>query len=207
MSILGDLLRFPKNPEKWLQKYNPYDKVPLEDHIKYFMQAIILRNVIHEDMVCRLFPYTFEGKASTWYFALEYSSIPSWDVFSELFTQKFRDDKNPEDLVIGISSMKTKGKERVKYYNQHFSYLKNRIPTTILPIEELLVSYYIKGLLTQIAMWVKRDLKETLHDAFCEDIQVEKDMFYLKDNPDTSSEQASTSRKKIDKFPKTTATS
>ena len=128
VSILGDQHRFPKNPEKWILKCNPDDKIPMEDHIKSFMQAIRLRNVIHEDVVCILFPYTFEGKASTWYFSLEASSIPSWDVFSELFTQKFGDDKTPEELVIELSSMKTKGKERVKDYNHRFSYLKNRIP-------------------------------------------------------------------------------
>ena len=89
----------------------------MEDHIKSFMQAIKLRNFIHEDLVCRLFPYTFEVKASTWYFSLEASSNPSWDVFSEIFTQKFRDDKTLEELVIELSSMKTKGEERVKYYN------------------------------------------------------------------------------------------
>ena len=137
-------------------------------------------------MVCRLFPYTFEGKASTWNFTLEASSIPSWDVFSELFTQNFGDDKTPEELVIELSSMKTKGKERFKDYNHRFSYLKNRIPSTVLPIEELLVAYYIKGLPTQIAMWVKRDCKESLQDAFSEAIQVERDMFCLKENPDTN---------------------
>ena len=152
----------PKNHEKWLTKFNPDDKIPMEDHIKSFMQAIRLRNVIHEDVVCRLFPYTFEGKDFTWYFALEASSIPSWDVFSELFTQKFGDDKTPEELVIELSSMKTKGKERVKDYNHQSSYLKNRILNTVLPIVELVVAYYIKGLPTQISMWVKMSRKESL---------------------------------------------
>ena len=99
------------------------------------MQAFRLRNVIHKDVFCRLFPYTFEGKASTWYFALEAGSISSWDVFAEFFTQKFGDEKTPEDLVIDLSSMKTKGKEVVKDYNQRFSYLKNRIPAIVLPVE------------------------------------------------------------------------
>ena len=56
-------------------------------------------------------------------------------------------------------------------------------------------------------MWVKRAHKETLQEDFCEAIQVEKDMFCLKDNPDTSSEQASTSCKKIDNFAKPTTMS
>ena len=92
MSVLGDQHRLPKNPKKWLPKYNPDDKIPVEDHIKTFMQAIRLRNVIYKDVVCRLFPYTFEGKASTWYFALEARAIPSWDVFAKIFTQTFGDD-------------------------------------------------------------------------------------------------------------------
>ena len=138
--VLGDQHRLPKNPEKWLLKYNLDEKIPMEYHIKTFMQTSILINVIHEDVVCILFPYTFEGKYSTWYFSLEANSIPSWDVFSELFTQKFGDDKTPEDLAIELSSMKTKGKERVKDYNQMFSYLKNRILATVLPVEDLLVA-------------------------------------------------------------------
>ena len=118
MFVLGYQHRLPINPEKWLLKYNPNDKIPVEDHIKYFMQAIRLKNSIREDVVCKLFPYTFEGKDSTWYFSVEASSIPSWDVFSKLFTQNFGDEKTPEDLVIDISSMKTKGKKRIKDYNQ-----------------------------------------------------------------------------------------
>ena len=116
----------------------------------------------------------------------------------ELLTQKFGDDKTPEDLVIDLSSMNTKGKEWFKDYNQRFSYLKNRIPNTVLPVEKLLVAYYIKGLPTQIAMWVKRARKEYLQDAFFEAIQVERDMLYLKYNPDSTSKQAPTSCRKTD---------
>ena len=65
MSVLGDQHRLPKNLEKWLPKFNPYDKIHVEYHIKYFMQAIGLKNITHEDVVCRLFRYTFEGKDST----------------------------------------------------------------------------------------------------------------------------------------------
>ena len=89
MSILDDQHRLPKNPEKWLAKFNLDEEIPVEDHIKYFMLSTRLRKIIHEDVFCRLFPYMFEGKASTWYFSSEAISIPSWDVFSELFTQNF----------------------------------------------------------------------------------------------------------------------
>ena len=58
--------------------------------------------------------------------------------------------------------------------------MKNRILVSVFPVEELLVAYYIKGLPTPIAMWVKRAHKVTLLEAFAEAILVEKCMFFLK---------------------------
>jgi hypothetical protein len=51
-----------------LPKYDPETLGLLEDHIKKFILVIRLMNFQHEDVVCRLFAYTFENWASTWYF-------------------------------------------------------------------------------------------------------------------------------------------
>ena len=80
----------------------------------------------------------------TWYFALESTSINSWKQFEALFLQNFGDDNTPEDLVIELFSSRIKSKEGVKDYNQRFSCLKNRTPATVLPMEELLIAYYIR---------------------------------------------------------------
>ena len=79
-------------------------------------------------------------------------------------------------------------KEGVKYYNQRFSYLKNRIPNTLLPIQELLIAYYRKGLPTTISMWVKRAHKITLQLSFTKAYLVEKDMYGIKENPNQEPE-------------------
>jgi hypothetical protein len=68
VSILGPQHPLPKHPEKWLPKFDPDSKQSVEDHIKKYMLAIRLRNVEHEYVMCNIFPYTFEGNASTWYF-------------------------------------------------------------------------------------------------------------------------------------------
>ena len=79
-------------------------------------------------------------------FFLESNTVNSWDDFEKMFLEKFRDDSTLEDLIMNLSSLRIKGKERVKKFNWRFSYLKNRIPTSVLPTKELLVAYYIKGL-------------------------------------------------------------
>ena len=68
----------PKHTEKLLPKFDPDNDVSPEDHIKQFMIFLRLLDVHHEYVVCRLFPYTFVGQASTWFFSLAVGSIVSW---------------------------------------------------------------------------------------------------------------------------------
>jgi hypothetical protein len=62
--------------------------------------------VEHEEVVCRLFPYTFEGEASTWYFSLTTGSITSWYNFEKLFMKTFGDEKSPTSLVLELSRIR-----------------------------------------------------------------------------------------------------
>lgn len=70
LALNGVMHRLPKHAERLLPKYDPDLLSSPEDHIKKYLLAIHFMNVQHEDIVCRLFPYTFENKASTWYFNL-----------------------------------------------------------------------------------------------------------------------------------------
>ena len=108
--VLGKQHKFPKNPEKWIPKLNLDERSLSKDHIKTFMKSIQSRNVIHEDVVCILFPYSFEGHASTWYFSLDFGTINSWEEFEKLFLQNFGGNNTPKDLVMDLSSLRIKGK-------------------------------------------------------------------------------------------------
>ncbi len=97
-----------------LPKIDPDKGEPPEDHIKRFMMVIRLMGVQHEDVVCRLFPYTFEGKDSMWYFSLRQGSITSWAQFEAAFMHKFRDEKTPDTLMVELSQIKMNDKDRIK---------------------------------------------------------------------------------------------
>ena len=68
----------PKLLEKILPKFGPDNNVTPKDHVKQCMLSLRLMDVQNEDVVCRLFPYTFVGQASTWFFSLAVGSIASW---------------------------------------------------------------------------------------------------------------------------------
>jgi hypothetical protein len=168
------------------------------------MLAIRLRNVEHEDVVCRLFPYTFEGNASTWYFAQQPHTIVSWEKFESIFLEKFGDGKPPEFLVMDLSNLKMNAKEKVKDFNQRFLTLKNRIPADSMPAESLVIAYYTKALHQSIAIWVKRSKKATLLEAFEEATQIQKYILSLKDSSSNETETVSSSKKKIEILPRPT---
>jgi hypothetical protein len=204
VAVPGARHPLPKHLEKWLPKFDPDSKQIAEDHIKKFMLSIRLRNVEHEDVVCRLFPYTFEGNASTWYFAQQPHTIVSWEKFESCFLEKFGHGKPPEVLVMDLSNLKMNAKEKVKDFNQRFLTLKNRIPADSMPAESLIIAYYTKDLHQSIAIWVKRSKKATFLEAFEEAMQIEKDILSLKNSSSNETETVSSSKKKIEILPRPT---
>jgi len=70
-------------PEKWLPKFNLNNGQLAKEHINNFILSINLNGVTEEDTVVRLFPYTLQGAAGSWYFSLPLGSINNWDTFQD----------------------------------------------------------------------------------------------------------------------------
>jgi hypothetical protein len=110
VALPGEVHEMPKNPENVLPKFDPNKKESFEEHFKTFMLVAKLINLQHEDVIYRIFPYTFENKASTWYFSLAQASINSCNSFETNFKEKFGEDKNPTNLVLDLSRIKMEAK-------------------------------------------------------------------------------------------------
>ena len=64
--LLHDL---PQAFEKLLPKFDPNEKVVVDDHLQsFYLEIKGLKAGEHEDVVCRLFPHTLKGAAASWYF-------------------------------------------------------------------------------------------------------------------------------------------
>lgn len=83
VEMAAPLHPLPKHPKKWIPNFNPNDGLLAEENLHNFMLAINLNGVVEEECVVRLFPYTLEESAGSWYFSLPLASITSWDIFEE----------------------------------------------------------------------------------------------------------------------------
>ena len=85
-----------------LPKFDPDDDILPKNHINKFMLAMNIMNVQHEDIACRLFFLTLQGKASSWFFNLPFGSINSWQQFENAFIIQFDDDKTSGTLLLEL---------------------------------------------------------------------------------------------------------
>ena len=115
-------------------------------------------NVQHEYVVSRLICFTFQGKASSWFFSLSMRSITSGQQFENTFITQFCDDRTLGILFLEILRIKINTKEKVKDFNHRFISLLNRIPDK--PIEVVQNDFYNPSLPPPIAMFVKRKEKK-----------------------------------------------
>lgn len=81
VAVPGQQHALPKNAERVLPKFDPEWGDTVDNHIHSFFLVVHMLGVADEDVVCRSFPFTLIGAASTWYFSLRIGSITSWGAF------------------------------------------------------------------------------------------------------------------------------
>ena len=69
--------------------FNGEGNASANEHIRKYESIICLLNVVHEDVVCRLFPLTFEGKDFCWFNVFPIHSVHNWSQFKKLFENSF----------------------------------------------------------------------------------------------------------------------
>ena len=103
LNLTPPLHNLPQAFEKLLPKFDPDEKIDMDDHLQSFYLAIEgLRAGEYEDVVCRLFPHTLKGAAASWYFSLPANSIPDWDTFERIFRSKYAAQKTHASLMKGL---------------------------------------------------------------------------------------------------------
>ena len=90
LNLTPPLHNLPQAFDKLLPKFDPEERIAVDDHLQSFYLALEgLRAGEYEDVVCRLFPHTLKGTAASWYFSLPTNSIPDSDTFERSFRSKY----------------------------------------------------------------------------------------------------------------------
>jgi len=143
------------------------------------MLAMNLNGVSHENVVIKLFPYTFQGFVGSWYFSLPTGLIRTWGAFEEIFLVKFGDDRTITSLINDVSNIKASLNESIKEFNSIFNKLLNKIPSSSKPTIYVQLEWYISSLPSNITFFVDRANKDTLVENMKEALSVERRIIAL----------------------------
>ena len=104
LNLTPPLHDLPQAFDKMLPKFDPNEKILVDDHLQIFYLAIEgLRAGEYEDVVYRLFPHTLKGVVASWYFGFPANSIPDWDTFKRIFRSKYATQKTHAALMKGLA--------------------------------------------------------------------------------------------------------
>ena len=134
-------------------------------------------------MVCRLFPYTLKGAATSWYFGFPVNSIPNWDTFERMFRRKYTAQKTHASLMKCLGLLRKEKNEKVHSFTQRFSiYLKN-FSIADRPSDKVLIEYYTFALGPELAMFAKMKARPMLVETYEEVERVEAEKESIEDYP------------------------
>lgn len=120
LALLGALYMMPNCLKRILTKHDPDREVKAEDHLDNLYLQLQTLKVQYDDVACKLFPCTLDGREAVWYHNLPINSIHKWGMFKRMFLENFVDDKTPTMLLKELGSLKMEAKEKVNDFNQRF---------------------------------------------------------------------------------------
>lgn len=155
LTLLVVLHKMMKREERMNIKFDPDSMVKAEDQLDNFYLQLQTLEVQYDSIECGLFPCTLDIQAVGWYHDLPSNSIQNQGDLKPMILEKFIDDKTPNMLLKDRGSLKMQGKEKVKYFNQRFTFIFNKFATDTKPLDSITLDYYTSTLPINIVHFVK----------------------------------------------------
>ena len=107
LSLQGPLHEIPRKTISFLPKFNSEGNITTLEHIRKYEFVLHLLDIQYEDIICNLFPFTFEGKVSKWYYVLPINTIHGWSDFKRIFQSAY-DNYNATDIYLDLDEIQVK---------------------------------------------------------------------------------------------------
>ena len=111
---------YPPNFFEYLPMFNGKDYVAVEKHLEAFENFIHIFDIVHEDVVMRIFCKSLFGDVALWFNNLEVGSIGMWTNFHSAFFRYLGENKSFDQYLIEFNALKRKEDEYLITFNMIF---------------------------------------------------------------------------------------
>jgi hypothetical protein len=140
--IPGSPHKLPKDFKEWLPIFSGEDLTAPEDHLYLFLRSLESCDQ-HEDILMKLFSYTFVGKAKDWFDNIFPRNNHKLEFLSGTFYQKIRKKRDYQSLCNQLHKCKRKSGEDIRDFNDRFNTLVRCFPQELKPPKASILKLYI----------------------------------------------------------------
>jgi len=129
--------------------------------------------IMHEDIILRLFSKSLVQNASLWFINLKACSIFSWTYFHRLFMRYLGESKYVDQYLIELYNMRRGKDESFSPFNMRFHYFYCTMPLEIWPFETVSMVCYMLAQHLDLLLCLRERKSSSLEQMFTnvEDIE------------------------------------
>lgn len=146
------------------------------NHILKYESLLYMFNITHEDVVCRLFPFTFEGNVANLYNIFPIGKIHSQLQFKRTFMGAFEEDYNVVEIYLKLVDMQVVANKYIRDFTTCFWYVYHHLHENYRPLVELIYHWYVHSLPETMTMFILQKGIIDLGEACEEDKSLEKEL-------------------------------
>jgi hypothetical protein len=167
---------YPHDFFEYLPRFSGEGHVTAEKHMEAFETLIDQFEIIHEDVVMRMFSRSLSGDAAAWFRCLETGSIGSWTELYHAFLKGWGENKSLDQYWSEFNALRRGEDEALVIFNRRFFSAYHSMPVEIRPTETAAMVYYIMAQHLELVFLLRERKSSSLIHLFEDAIEVEENI-------------------------------
>jgi hypothetical protein len=148
--------------------------ITVEKHMESFDDFVDNFEIMHEDVILRLFSKSLVGDATLWFINLKACSIFSWIDFHLVFLRYWGENKYVDQYSIEINSMRRGKEESLATFNIRFQFFYYSMALEIWPSETTSMVYYTLAQHHELFLYLRERKSSSLEQMFTNVEEIEE---------------------------------
>ena len=157
---------YPLDFFDYLPIFHGEDYVAADKHMEAFKNFIDDFEIIHEDVVMRLFCKSLVRDVAFWFKNLEADSISSWTKLSYAFLKYWGENKSLDQYWAEFIVLKRGDEEALAIFNGRFYNVYHSMPLEIRPSETAAMVYYVMAQHPDLVLLLRERQATSLQQLF-----------------------------------------
>ena len=164
----------------YLCEYIPWfsgeDHVLAEKHLEAFHNFIDNFEIVHEDVVLRLFSKSLVGDVALWFKHLEAGSIGSWAKLYDTISSCWGENRSFDQYFTDFCTLKRGKEEALVVFNKRFYSVYHSMPLEIRPTDISAMVYYVMAHNLDLVLFLLERKSSSLRHLFEDAKEVEENI-------------------------------